>query len=274
MKKLTVFIAALLIQMGAMAQWFDKTIAEIEPTELIVRYLLSYVDDSLAPENVKQAEMMLFRGKSTSKFMSESRYTFDTIMNKISSHEQMQAVLMDPSQPIKAGRFDYRIFKNYPEGRITYLDHILLGGSFRYEEPLNLIDWKIGQNTDTLAGYPVQEATCKLGGREWTAWFTPAIPYNDGPYKFNGLPGLILKVYDARKHFVFGFISASKPAQPTMIELVERDYITTTREQFMKASAASRSSITSRMSETGADTETQQKAARIMDRRNNPLELR
>jgi GLPGLI family protein len=274
MKKLTIFIAALLFQAVAMAQWFDKTITEIEPTELIVRYMLSYVDDSLAPENVKQTEMILFRGGSTSKFISKSRYTFDTIMKKISSHEQMQAILMDPSQPIKAGRFDYRIFKNYPKGRITYLDHILLGGSFRYEEPLNLIDWQIGQQTDTLVGYPVQEATCTLGGREWTAWFTPAIPYSDGPYKFHGLPGLILKVYDARKQFVFEFLSANIPAEPTMIELVERDYITTTREKFMKASAASRNNITSRMSETGVDMETQQKAARIMDRRNNPIELK
>ncbi|NCA86768.1 MAG: hypothetical protein EOM83_14570, partial [Clostridia bacterium] len=130
MKKLTVFIAALLIQMGAMAQWFDKTITEIEPAKLIVNYRLSYVDDSLAPENVKQTEMMLLRGETTSKFISKNRYTFDTIMKNVSSHEQMQAILMDPSQPIKAGRFDYRIFKNYPEGRITYLDHILLGGSF------------------------------------------------------------------------------------------------------------------------------------------------
>ena len=37
MKKLTIFITALLFQAVAMAQWFDKTITDIEPMELIVR---------------------------------------------------------------------------------------------------------------------------------------------------------------------------------------------------------------------------------------------
>lgn len=38
-------------------------------------------------------------------------------------------------------------------------------------------------------------------GRKWTAWFSLDIPISDGPYKFRGLPGLIIFLYeDNNKH--------------------------------------------------------------------------
>lgn len=44
-----------------------------------------------------------------------------------------------------------------------------------------------------------QKATCNFAGRTWTAWFTTEIPIQDGPYKFHGLPGLIVKIEDQTK---------------------------------------------------------------------------
>ena len=40
-------------------------------------------------------------------------------------------------------------------------------------------------------------------GRKWTAWFTTEIPIQDGPYKFRGLPGLIVKIEDETKSHCF-----------------------------------------------------------------------
>jgi hypothetical protein len=44
------------------------------------------------------------------------------------------------------------------------------------------------------------EATLNFAGRAYTAWFTPDLPASFGPYKFHGLPGLILEIYDSKKH--------------------------------------------------------------------------
>ena len=55
----------------------------------------------------------------------------------------------------------------------------------------------------TFMGYDCRKATVDFAGRTYTAWFTPEIPLPFGPYKFGGLPGLILKIEDAERQFVW-----------------------------------------------------------------------
>ena len=49
-----------------------------------------------------------------------------------------------------------------------------------------------------------------FGNRKWIAWFTPEIPISDGPYKFCGLPGLILKINDSTNSWNFDVTSIHK----------------------------------------------------------------
>ena len=55
----------------------------------------------------------------------------------------------------------------------------------------------------SIKNYVCNKATVKLEGREYTAWYTSEIPISDGPYKFWGLPGLILKIADTQNHYEF-----------------------------------------------------------------------
>jgi len=63
--------------------------------------------------------------------------------------------------------------------------------------------WKIQKENRTLFNYNVQKAETDFSGRQWIAWFTNDIPVSDGPYKFFGLPGLILKISDSEENFIF-----------------------------------------------------------------------
>lgn len=72
------------------------------------------------------------------------------------------------------------------------------------------LNWKISDEKRNLMGYTVRKATTTFGGRQWTAWFTAEIPISDGPYKFHGLPGLILEVSDDTNTHTFSIVSIQK----------------------------------------------------------------
>ncbi|MDR1369716.1 MAG: GLPGLI family protein [Dysgonamonadaceae bacterium] len=97
-------------------------------------------------------------------------------------------------------------FKDFSKNMLTeYAGLPLYLGNYntQSEEKIPLQDWEIEDDTLTVIGYLCQKATCKFRGREYIAWFTIDIPINNGPWKFGGLPGLILKVCDKDKFYNF-----------------------------------------------------------------------
>jgi GLPGLI family protein len=62
-------------------------------------------------------------------------------------------------------------------------------------------DWELHDETKSIANFLCQKATTHFRGRIYTAWFAQDIPVKFGPWKFHGLPGLILEVYDENYYF-------------------------------------------------------------------------
>lgn len=62
-----------------------------------------------------------------------------------------------------------------------------------YTEPFSEQSWSISDSIKTVLDYECIMAETDYHGRHWTAWFTLEIPINNGPWKFCGLPGLILE---------------------------------------------------------------------------------
>ena len=52
-----------------------------------------------------------------------------------------------------------------------------------------------------IGPYKCKKATTNFRGRDYIAWFSEDIPINDGPFKFNGLPGLIVEIYDTEAKY-------------------------------------------------------------------------
>ena len=72
--------------------------------------------------------------------------------------------------------------------------------------------------------YSVQKANAEFGGRIWNAWFTNDIPFSDGPYKFSGLPGLILKISDVTNSHNFELIGLEKIESNAYKLLCQKSY--------------------------------------------------
>ncbi len=89
------------------------------------------------------------------------------------------------------------VFRSKPDNEMTVYDK---AGSLEqgyYTEPIGEIQWEIGDSTKNVLGYECTIATADYHGRHWTAWFTPEIPLQEGPWKLTGLPGLILEAEES-----------------------------------------------------------------------------
>jgi GLPGLI family protein len=67
---------------------------------------------------------------------------------------------------------------------------------FLVKESIPDFDWQLTSETKDVAGYTCSMAIGNHRGRTFKAWFTSEVPMNAGPWKFSGLPGLILEVND------------------------------------------------------------------------------
>ncbi len=127
----------------------------------------------------------------------------DSILKITVEKMQKSGIFQDMSKVIRQPKFSHKIYKSYPTMKVQYIDAVLNGGRplyLSYSEEIK-ISWKIENEKKKIGEYEAQKATTEFGGRKWTAWFTESIPFPDGPYKFSGLPGLIVKIEDAEKNY-------------------------------------------------------------------------
>lgn len=82
---------------------------------------------------------------------------------------------------------------------------------FTHTEQVPQMDWNITKETKKLEDILVRKATTHFRGRNYIAWFAPEIPVPLGPWKLNGLPGLILEAYDEDKEILFIFQKLEMP---------------------------------------------------------------
>ncbi|MCD9618860.1 GLPGLI family protein [Chryseobacterium gleum] len=94
--------------------------------------------------------------------------------------------------------------QNKIEKVITYL------GTDYFLPIEEILDWKITSEQKIIGKYKSQKAEINYGGRNWIAWFTTELPFGDGPYIFNGLPGLIISIQDSNNEYSFNLIEVKK----------------------------------------------------------------
>ncbi len=169
----------------------------------------------------------------------------DSIIKLTVEEMEKSKTWKDISKLIRTPKFAYKIVKTYPEMKIQYLDRVS-ANLFGYDDPVKF-NWNILPEKQKIGEYNTQKATTEYGGRIWTAWFSSDIPFQDGPYKFYGLPGLIVKIEDDEKNYSW-MLSGNKKME-NYEELSYSDKINakygvsntvtpTTKEKFDKAYAS------------------------------------
>jgi len=128
----------------------------------------------------------------------------DSLQKAIEARGTIDGMLIRAPKETQAPKF---IIYKFPGNAVEV--HEKIGKeNFAYREDLSHVSWEVLDATTSFAGYNCQLAKAHFGGRNWNALFTTQIPISDGPYKFSGLPGLILKMWDDREHTFFELIQA------------------------------------------------------------------
>lgn len=76
-----------------------------------------------------------------------------------------------------------------------------------FSDSLHPMKWEFTEKKIELNGRVGYEAKTFFRGRYFTAYYDPKIPFSNGPLKFGGLPGLIIKLYDKELRWNFELIS-------------------------------------------------------------------
>lgn len=170
--------------------------------EYQVIYKLTFQIDSTNIDSKKSEYMMLHIGDNYSQYLSRAKTLANKLVTKGNSGHTAKSALTN---------FHYQIVKDYNQGELYYLLRFPnTDDRFYYTQDSNLFDWKIENETRKIKEYKVQKATTSFAGRDYIAWFTTEIPIPDGPYKFNGLPGLILEIHDTENYWNFEFFGFKK----------------------------------------------------------------
>jgi len=180
-----------------------------DTAQVLVHYKFSHLRDTTNREHPYTENMVLFVGKNAAAYRSYDRQLQDALFKK-----QMQEQLANSPD----GRVNFQRkssgsgteYYQFPNENKMVRKELLFINNYLVTDILPSIDWKISSDTVTFGGLHCQKATTHFKGRDYTAWFCPDLPLHVGPWKLNGLPGVIVEAYDTKKEVEFKFDGIEK----------------------------------------------------------------
>ncbi|MCS3529188.1 GLPGLI family protein [Chryseobacterium sp. JUb7] len=170
-------------------------------------YEYQFIKDSTNKANITKELMFLDVDSKGSKYYSYDIFVTDSIINAEFEKQTDTKNLMAFAKPNSnyKGVVRSKVTKEYPNYN-TYLHTSLSLDFYKIEEDKKPV-WKIFPEKKKTGNYNAQKATTNYLGRSWIAWFCTDLPFQDGPYKFYGLPGLIVKLEDKTQSHVMTLIA-------------------------------------------------------------------
>ncbi len=234
-------------------------------------YNLDYQRDSTDFASKQNEKMILLIGQKFSLFESYNNKYNDSLKNVLTKNNSDISITLSKALILsKKSRHKYRILKNN-EKTLVYDSYF--SDKFIYEDG-DKLNWKITQTTKTISGFNCTLASTSFGGRDYEAWFTNEIPINDGPYKFKGLPGLIIKIEDVLKQYVFELESFKKSNE--VFEFDIKNGIKVSKEDFFKSYNTFKKNFTTQLSQRGIELDestSRETQKRVQKSRNNEIEI-
>ena len=219
-------------------------------------YLLKAKLNTQAPDYTHEEFFSLYIGENRSFFASTQSLKKDTIMANafVTNRNPDGSIVMSLKSGISIPktRFQYTIIQS--NENIQYFQ--LVGMQvLTYKEPV-MGNWKLIDEAKVINTMNCKKATVTYKGRNWIAWYSSEIPLPYGPYKFSGLPGLIIKISDEKNEYDFELVKSVPTSELAgkFINIKKTRYteaVETTQPKFQQALKVNNENIAAVLASSG-----------------------
>ncbi|TCK80595.1 GLPGLI family protein [Albibacterium bauzanense] len=171
-----------------------------------IHYNFVHINDTTQLDKNHHSEMVLYLGQHSSFYTDYTNKRMEEALRK-----QVESPSFDGSLTITGiGSGTPESYYTVPARNLLQQTYSLNGENYLVDEEFPELNWKVGQETKIIGGYNCQRAETHFKGRDYIAWFTTDIPFQAGPWKLQGLPGLILEAADSKNEVQFKYAGFDK----------------------------------------------------------------
>lgn len=135
--------------------------------------------------------------ENTVLFNNERAISWNSVTKNFKPHNNDSSIAVVPKAKMLSS-----VFKDYKTSQMVfeYSSILLKDKNNFYSDDLIPMQWVITNRTKQIDSMECVKALTIFRGRAYSAWFNSNIPVSEGPWKFGGLPGLIIELYDEEKN--------------------------------------------------------------------------
>lgn len=246
----------------------SQEIYPIDTIKILCKYKNTFLKDSTNKSTTASIDMVLQIGSHLSSFCGFGEFITDSLHYRnlnLDFQTSVSSAIGQTSGIPRSILCNYKVIKNYPfKGSLSFYGWA--GKGFRVKEKMTM-KWEMLAEKDTIIlGYKCQKALTRYAGRTYFAWYTLNIPINEGPYKFHGLPGLIVKIYDQKKQHDFELISLKTLKYDCPIYYNNISYIDTRAQDYAKALQSHINSLLGRIQSNSIGISNEEQKARSIQK--------
>lgn len=246
----------------------------VDRAEYVVTYQYKFAPDAAAPQEKKEGMTVLQLGNQYNRFCDFYELAYDSLYDDSARKNRLMNDAFTVLMPLlKKKMFTESLIFDKQKENTTIQRTAGLLQKYQYQEKNIALPWKLLEGDTIIAGYACKKAQTALFGRTYTAWYTPEINLPYGPYKFHGLPGLVVHVVDTQNNFVFTLNGFQKVSRYVPIYYRSDDVIKTSRSNVRKIYKNFCADPVGALTSGGNITIPKETAATVKARPYNPMEL-
>jgi GLPGLI family protein len=208
---------------------------ETDKSNIKVRYFMVMATDSTLLKNEDEASVFsysLLCNTKKSIYADESAKAFYDYLHNNAGNYGILPISSYPRSKSSVYKDGDKITATLPIGRKDL---------YRFEEPA--LKWElIKDKQKTILSYPCNLAKATSDtGKVYYAWYTPSIPISEGPFRFKGLNGLVLEVYNEEKTILITSVKIAKVSEliepikyVTIYDIKDKSQFLKKRKEFME----------------------------------------